>query len=67
MIEHYASWPIQNPAPILLTFHWYLILWLNSVSRKENDGGGEFNYDNIVKTFVNVTMCPQYKNNFKKT
>jgi hypothetical protein len=23
---------------------------------KENDGGGEFKYDNIVRTFVNVTM-----------
>jgi hypothetical protein len=35
---------------------------------KENDGGwwGEFNYDNIVRTFVNVTMYPQYNNNRRK-
>jgi hypothetical protein len=25
---------------------------------KENDGGGEFKYDSIVRTFVNVTMYP---------
>jgi hypothetical protein len=24
---------------------------------------GEFNYDNIVRTFVNVTKYPQYNNN----
>jgi hypothetical protein len=28
---------------------------------KENDGGGEFNYD--VRIFVNVTMYPQHNNN----
>jgi hypothetical protein len=32
---------------------------------KENDGGGEFNYD-ILRTFVNVTMYPQYNNNIIK-
>jgi hypothetical protein len=30
---------------------------------KENDGGSEFNYD--IRTFVNVTMYPQYNNNKK--
>jgi hypothetical protein len=33
---------------------------------KENYGGGEFNYIYIVKkkkTFVNITMYPQYNNN----
>jgi hypothetical protein len=25
---------------------------------KENDGGGEFNYDILLRTFVNVTMYP---------
>jgi hypothetical protein len=28
---------------------------------KENNGGGEFN-DDFGRTFVNVTMYPQYKN-----
>jgi hypothetical protein len=31
----------------------------------KNDRGGEFNYDS-VKSFVNVTMYPQYNNNLKK-
>jgi hypothetical protein len=31
---------------------------------KENDGGGEFNYD--IRTFVNVTMYFQYNNIVKK-
>jgi hypothetical protein len=26
----------------------------------KNDGGDEFNYDNSVRTFVNVTMNPQH-------
>jgi hypothetical protein len=30
---------------------------------KENDGGGKFNYYNIVRTCVIVTMYPQYNNN----
>jgi hypothetical protein len=30
---------------------------------KESDGGGEFNYG--IRTFVNVTMHPQYNNNNK--
>jgi hypothetical protein len=30
---------------------------------KENNGGGEFNYD--ILTLVNVTMYPQYNNFFK--
>jgi hypothetical protein len=30
---------------------------------KENDGGGEFNYDNIIRTFVYVTMPHQYNGN----
>jgi hypothetical protein len=29
----------------------------------KNDGGGEFNY--IIRTFVNVTMYPQYNNIIK--
>jgi hypothetical protein len=39
---------------------------------KENDGGGEFNYDIFdVRTFVNATVYPQDNNkkrkeNFKK-
>jgi hypothetical protein len=31
--------------------------------KKENDGGGEFNYDILLSTFVNITMYPQYNNN----
>jgi hypothetical protein len=31
--------------------------------KKENDGGGEFNYDILLRTFVNVTMYPQDNNN----
>jgi hypothetical protein len=31
---------------------------------KENDGGGEFNYD--IRTFVNVSMYPQCNNNITK-
>jgi hypothetical protein len=27
---------------------------------KKISGGGEFNYDIIVRTFVNFTMYPQY-------
>jgi hypothetical protein len=37
---------------------------------KENDGGGEFNYDILLRRFVNVTMYLKYHNNkiknFKK-
>jgi hypothetical protein len=33
---------------------------------KENDGGGEFNYNITVRTLVNVTMYPQYNNNNKR-
>jgi hypothetical protein len=34
---------------------------------KEDDGGDEFNYDiYIVRTFVNVTMCPWYNHMIKK-
>jgi hypothetical protein len=29
---------------------------------KENNGGDEFNYDILLRTFVNVTMYPQYNN-----
>jgi hypothetical protein len=29
---------------------------------KKNDGGGELSYDNSIRTFVNVTMYPQYNN-----
>jgi hypothetical protein len=32
---------------------------------KENDGGSEFNYAK-VRTFVNVTMYPQFNNNIIK-
>jgi hypothetical protein len=31
---------------------------------KENDRGGEFNYN--IRTFVNDTMYPQYNNNIIK-
>jgi hypothetical protein len=34
---------------------------MGEVRIKENDGGSEFNC--IVRTFVNVTMYPQYNNN----
>jgi hypothetical protein len=30
---------------------------------EKNDGGGESNYIYVVRTFVNVTMNPQYNNN----
>jgi hypothetical protein len=30
---------------------------------KENNGGGEFNYDILLRTFVNVTMYPHHNNN----
>jgi hypothetical protein len=31
---------------------------------KENDGGGEFNYDVfMITTLVNATMYPPYNNN----
>jgi hypothetical protein len=30
---------------------------------KENDGGGKFNYDILLRTFANVKMYPQYNNN----
>jgi hypothetical protein len=30
---------------------------------KQNDGGGEFNYDILKERFVNVTMYPQDNNN----
>jgi hypothetical protein len=30
---------------------------------KENDGGSEFNYDILLRTFVNVTMYSQHNNN----
>jgi hypothetical protein len=34
-----------------------------ALSSKDNDGGGECNYDiYTVRTFVNVTMYPQYNN-----
>jgi hypothetical protein len=33
---------------------------------KENDGGGELNYGNIVRTFVNVTVDPQYNQKINK-
>jgi hypothetical protein len=29
---------------------------------KENDGGGEFSYDILLRAFVNVTMYPQHNN-----
>jgi hypothetical protein len=29
---------------------------------KENVGGGEVNYDKILRTFINVTMYPQHNN-----
>jgi hypothetical protein len=29
---------------------------------KENGGVGEFKYDIIVRTFINVTMYPEYNN-----
>jgi hypothetical protein len=32
---------------------------------KESDGGGEFNYDILQRTFVNITMYPQCNNNKK--
>jgi hypothetical protein len=39
--------------------------WNYSTNRggkiKENDGGGEFNYD-IFKKSINATMYPQYNN-----
>jgi hypothetical protein len=31
---------------------------------KENDRGDEFNYD--IRTFVNITMYPQYNNDIIK-
>jgi hypothetical protein len=31
---------------------------------KDNDGGGELSYD--IRTFINVTMYPQYNNNKNK-
>jgi hypothetical protein len=32
---------------------------------KKNEGRGEFNYNSlrIIRTFVNVTLYPQYNNN----
>jgi hypothetical protein len=33
---------------------------------KENDEQGEFNYDILLRNFVNVTMYPQYNNNKNK-
>jgi hypothetical protein len=33
---------------------------------RENDRGDEFNYEILLRTFLNVTMCPQYNNNNKK-
>jgi hypothetical protein len=27
---------------------------------REDDGGGEFNYNNIIRTFLNATMYPQH-------
>jgi hypothetical protein len=37
------------------------ILGMGGVGIGENDGGGKFNYD-ILRTFVNVTLYPQYNN-----
>jgi hypothetical protein len=34
---------------------------------KENDGGGEFNYDYIVRMLVNVAMYTQYNSKNLKT
>jgi hypothetical protein len=31
-----------------------------------NDGEGEFNYEYIVRNFVNITICTQYNNNKNK-
>jgi hypothetical protein len=36
---------------------------MGSKGMKENDGGGEFNYD--LRTFVNVTIYLQYNKNKK--
>jgi hypothetical protein len=33
---------------------------------RENDGGGELKFDMLLRTFVNVTLYPQYNSN-KKT
>jgi hypothetical protein len=33
------------------------------VITKENDGESEFDYDILLRTFVNVTVYPQYNNN----
>jgi hypothetical protein len=32
---------------------------------KENDGGGKFSNDTLLRTFINVTMYPQYNNKTK--
>jgi hypothetical protein len=40
----------------------FLELYLH---KKENDGAGIFNLLHIVRTYVNVTMYPQYNNNKK--
>jgi hypothetical protein len=34
------------------------ILRRNKGEIKENDGGAEFNYDILLRTFVNATMYP---------
>jgi hypothetical protein len=33
---------------------------------KKNDGGGACIYDTFLRTFVNVTIYPQYNNNIIK-
>jgi hypothetical protein len=32
----------------------------------KNDGGSQFNYDILLRTFVNATMYSQYNNNEQK-
>jgi hypothetical protein len=32
----------------------------------ENNGGGKFNYDILLRILVNITLYPQYNDNFKK-
>jgi hypothetical protein len=43
------------------------ILWKGEGELKKNDGRGKFNYENIVRTFVNATMYLQYNNFLKST
>jgi hypothetical protein len=37
--------------------------WGRGWKTKENDGGGEFNYDILKERFVEVTMYPHDNNN----